>query len=506
MPNSLVFSVRFLQPYSHSRGDGGAPEWPPSPLRLLQALVSAAAARWNERQQLEYAAPALRWLESLSPPEIVAAEGMPSEVRTQYYVPDNTAELLVPAWKKGEVDKVPKRTEKVVRPVHLLGEAVHYLYILPDGKCPYRDVLRSAARSMTHLGWGIDMAVGNVDILNADQAAQLDGVRWHPSSAGKPLRVPIIGTLDDLVRKHTEFLNRVSGDAFCPVPPLRAFDVVRYRRHTDPLSHPHAVFRLLDDNEDTVPYPHAKLIHLAGMVRHAAIERMKRVPPRNLRGFTPEQWVDQYVAGHAPRNGEPEGRPHRQFSYVPLPSVGHVHTDPAIRRVMVVAPLGDEDWLEHLAERLDGELLQPLPNTKLPEGTRLRRVSDRQKDGVRDAYTRDAREWASFTPVILPGHDDHKPAKTERLILKALTQSGIDQPCEFEWSAFSQFPKSYSAHKYVRDESARDGRRIVGYLRPDHVRDQTAVHLLLRFAHHVPGPLTLGAGRHCGFGLMAAVG
>jgi hypothetical protein len=27
---------------------------------------------------------------------------------------------------------------------------------------------------------------------------------------------------------------------------------------------------------------------------------------------------------------------------------------------------------------------------------------------------------------------------------------GIDQPCEFEWSAFSRFPKSLSAHKYDR--------------------------------------------------------
>jgi CRISPR-associated protein Csb2 len=36
---------------------------------------------------------------------------------------------------------------------------------------------------------------------------------------------------------------------------------------------------------------------------------------------------------------------------------------------------------------------------------------------------------------------------------------------------------------------------------------QTAVHLTLRFNDNlqVPGPLAIGAGRHCGFGLMAAV-
>ena len=122
-------------------------------------------------------------------------------------------------------------------------------------------------------------------------------------------------------------------------------------------------------------------------------------------------------------------------------------------------------------------------------------------DNVSGYYTEPAHTWHSFTPVILPGHDDHKPEKTRRLIEKALQQSGIDQPCEFEWSAFSQFPKSLSAHKYDHDG------RLTGYIRPDHLLSQTAVHLTLRFRDNlkVPGPLAIGAGRHCGLGLFAAV-
>ncbi|MBI2481205.1 MAG: hypothetical protein HYV60_21965 [Planctomycetia bacterium] len=61
------------------------------------------------------------------------------------------------------------------------------------------------------------------------------------------------------------------------------------------------------------------------------------------------------------------------------------------------------------------------------------------------------------------------------------------------------------AHKYVRDESAKDGKRRINYIRPDHLLDQTAVHLRLTFEHEVPGPLAIGAGRHCGFGLMARI-
>ncbi|HEY2249946.1 MAG TPA: type I-U CRISPR-associated protein Csb2 [Planctomycetaceae bacterium] len=315
------------------------------------------------------------------------------------------------------------------------------------------------------------------------------------------MRVQRKGSLDVLTQRHAQFLNRLQG-GWTPVAPFTAVDQVHYRRDSDPVARPNAVFRFLDENDDTVAYPHAKLIHVAGMARHAAIELMTSNPPRDLRGYSPEQWVEQYVAGHEPRRVQSDGERHTQFSYVPLPSTGHAHADPGVRRVMVVAPLGDDNWLEHLAERLDGQPLAPLAGTAIPRGTRLERIPDDRRDGVRDAYTRESRTWASFTPVILPGHGDHKPDKMYKLILKALAQSGIEQPCEFEWSAFSQFPKSFSAHKYDKQK------RVTGYVRPDHLMTQTAVHLTLHFNEgvEITGPLVIGAGRHCGFGLMAAVG
>jgi CRISPR-associated protein Csb2 len=147
---------------------------------------------------------------------------------------------------------------------------------------------------------------------------------------------------------------------------------------------------------------------------------------------------------------------------------------------------------------LDGQQLSPTPETKLDRPPTLVRV---RNDNVARHYLNYANTWASVTPVILPGHNDHKPDKTRKLIEKALQQSGIDLPCEFEWSPFSHFPKSLPAFKYDRDK------RLTGYIRPDHLLSQTAVHLKLRFNDgvKVPGPLAIGAGRHCGFGLMAAV-
>jgi CRISPR-associated protein Csb2 len=243
------------------------------------------------------------------------------------------------------------------------------------------------------------------------------------------------------------------------------------------------------------------------MVKHLAIEMMEKNPPRDLRGRTRDEWVDSYVAGHQSKESKDRGTPHTQFSYVPLQSIGNANTDPGVRRVMIVAPLGDGFWLEHLAARLDGALLEPLPGTKLPAGTRLERIDDHRIDGVRDGYVRASATWASVTPVILPGHDDRKPEKTRSLIFKALQQSGIEQPCTFEWSAFSHFRKMLPAHKYRKDPNDASKKMLINYIRPDHLLDQTAVHLMLTFASGlaVPGPLTVGAGRHCGFGLMAAI-
>lgn len=516
MKPDLCISIRFVQPFAlfHGRRDAQEPEWPPSPMRVYQALLNAASLRVRGKPLAPEVRRVLQALEVLCP-QIIAPPAAASTVGRRAYVPHNQTDLVLSAWHRGNCDAsiASHRMEKDIHPMRIeaFGEdmpTLYYLYPLdattldPEGLVC---AIRPTVRAITHLGWGIDQVAADVTLVDRSNA-QLTGERWVPSErSGRRLRVPRTGSLKALIERHEQFLSRLSNGNWTPVTPLSAVDQLRYRRDTDPVP-PRlcAVFKLADENGDTVAYPHAKLIHVAGMVKHAAIDLMRKNPPRDLRGRTHEDWLRSYVSGHQSKEDKATDAPHTQVSYVPLPSVGHAHTDPGVRRVMIIAPIGDDDWLEHLARMLDGQMLKPLPNTHLPEGTLLQRVADRMRDGVRDAYTRQSCVWASFTPVILPGHDDHKPDKTRKLILKALVQSGIDQPCRFEWSAFSQFCKSYSAHKYTRDESVKDGKRRIGYIRPDHLLDQTAVHLRLEFDYDVPGPITVGAGRHCGFGLMAA--
>src|SRR5258708_19482824 len=103
MPLHFALSIHFLDPRFHGRGDGGLPEWPPSPLRVFQALVAAAGTR-RRGENLAAEAPALRWLEGLSeksPPIIVAPEGETPRAGYRLSVPNNAIDLLPSASVRG---------------------------------------------------------------------------------------------------------------------------------------------------------------------------------------------------------------------------------------------------------------------------------------------------------------------------------------------------------------------------------------------------------------------
>jgi len=487
----LLITVHWLDDRYHGLLDReGPPEWPPSPYRLFQALVAGVA----RRGELE-AEPgrALEWLQRLNPPMIIAPRSCPGQVVT-HFVPNNDGDK--------KPDRQDRFTGKTFRPTLMLDPPdIHYLWKIHSDQVSQAEGVCKIARYLSCLGWGIDMAYADGQLIDADQISQLPGVRWHPKKNvlrdDGLLRVPAfdrethVGSLSDLKRAHQSALSRIEhGKPLNTVEKPKVFDRVFYESKERLLGRPYQVFELRRDDGGYFNYPQDRLIHIAGMVRHLAIAAMEKALPEGADA----EWVNRYVAGH---NCD-DAADHCQFSYLPLPSIGDQHADHKVRRVMIAAHPGDDRLLQHLTRRLNGQQLKPTAQTHLDHPPTLERV---HHDKVARFYTRSGNVWASATPVILPGHDDHKPDKTRKLIEKALEQSGIEQPCEFEWSAFSQFPKSLSAHKYGRD------RRPLGYFRPSHLFSQTAVHLKLRFHDglQVPGPLAIGAGRHCGLGVLAQV-
>lgn len=476
----LCITVRWFDHRYHGLLDrDGPPEWPPSPFRLFQALV-AGVARAGELDS--GIGKSLEWLQSRAP-IIIAPRTRPGQVVTRF-VPNNDGDEVR--------DRQNRLTGKTSCPTIMLDRAeVHYIWPI-DQNCPQQQLME-ASHSLSCLGWGIDMAYADSQLLDEARIASLPGVRWFPKPGTLRdegmLRVPNEESMADLRCAHESALSRIEhGQPLRSVRKPGVFDRVFYAHASmeRPLGQPWVAFALLTSDDDLYHYPHAKLMHIAGMTRSAAIKGMKEYPPDGVE--SPEAWIESFVAGHRAEGVDS----HRQFSYVPLPSIGHEHSDAMIRRVLIVAPFGHEAQLEHLAKQLDGVQIEPEGGAEGPVLDRLRKG-----ESFVQQYLGPSRMWASVTPVILPGHDDHKAIKTAKLIERALRQSGIEQPCQFTWSALPNFKNCLTAHKYDREK------RHTGYYRPQHLEGLTAVHVRIAFESPFAGPLCIGAGRHCGFGLLA---
>src|SRR4051812_22306512 len=103
MSHYLRLSFRMLDLVFHGRGDGGAPEWPPSPLRAFQALVAAAGQRFRRDWAFDdHARGPLEWLESLGAPDVIAPAGTPARTAYRLYVPNNHADIVAAARAGGD--------------------------------------------------------------------------------------------------------------------------------------------------------------------------------------------------------------------------------------------------------------------------------------------------------------------------------------------------------------------------------------------------------------------
>jgi CRISPR-associated protein Csb2 len=245
------------------------------------------------------------------------------------------------------------------------------------------------------------------------------------------------------------------------------------------------------------------------MVRHAASLAAKAAG-------RPNDWIASFVLGHGDGPGA-QARSDQRFGYLPLPSITPRKVE-AVRRVLLAEPAGGAGEHVRWAMRaLSGAdlLLDGTPVGLLA----LEPLSD---PVVRNYLTR-AVTWSTVTPIVLPGHDDAGPdlvrrrrerarsaedrqrvsakaaGRTERLLRKALRQAGIPpalaEHCDLDWR-----PVGYRA-------GVAPARH---YAVPPYLDRLPRYHVRIgwRTAGGEPapvaGPLAVGAGRYCGFGLFAA--
>lgn len=523
----LCVSMRFLDTTFHGRRDGGEPEWPPSPLRLLQALI-ATAGRLEPTGFSEVTTAALEWLERQPSPLIVAPSAS-TTVGRRLSVPNNAMDVVARAWSrgndsdKGDSDPRTHRTMKTVRPMWLHGDRISFIWALPADSVEiagHVEQLTWLARRVSALGWGVDLVVGDARVLNDSQLAVVEGERWSSrgSNPDRGIRVPVQGSLSELVARHEAFTKRIGTDGFTAPPPISRYEVVDYRRETDPATRPFVVLSLLRiDVEGFRAFdPVRKGLTVAGMTRHAA-----KVAAQSS-GWD-ESKVARCVLGH----GEERGWAHvasgtQRFAYLPLPSVeprgerGRVVG--RIRRVMVTT--FGESMNEEIAWAKQSLAAQELVDERTGEPAALLSLLP-SGDAVTRDYTRKASTWISVTPVVLPGFDD--PNHLRRKMVKGVTAHQKKELIEKLANRMDGLLRKAMAHSGLPSELVENAViewRKVGFMSgvdhadrygvPDHIKRFPRYHVRIEFRDKhgtmvdVAGPLCVGGGRFYGIGLFVA--
>jgi CRISPR-associated protein Csb2 len=474
MTRYLCLSVTFLNRMFHGRSDGGKPEWPPSPMRLYQALLAGArtgsySGNWSDKKM-----DAFNWLEQRQPPLIVAPDVEQSYGYT-FFVPDNVSDR--------EFERSNRLVSKVAQANYLLnGDTVYFLWPLREESDLKRaEIICQEARHILALGWGIDQVVGNGIILEDNGVASLSGRRWRQwknafLSGARELRIPKSGSLKDLESVHHSFIHRLNSGTFTPPLKFSQFDRVIYLPQDSLPRRYFAEFEL----EDGISFPQEDVVKVAAMTRSLACRRAKSDTHSFPGG------IETYVAGHA---GAQDITPPR-FSYMPIPSIGGEHSDGMIRRLLIAEPFGgDNSHAAWARRRLIGEMLLD-DNGK--ERGRLLNPWRQTSSLMFKRYTGESSNWSTVTPVILPGHDGRSALKAEKLFLTAIRQAGLSiesiSDINMRKAPFfpgSQHPRSYFLPDYIR------------------ARGWPGWHVHITFCEPFRGPLAIGAGRHIGLGIFA---
>ena len=196
MPTSLLLTLRFHEGRYHGAGD-----WPPSPARLFQALVSGAACG---EELLPAGEAALRRMETWRPP-IIAAPPTRAGQSFTLFVPNNDRDAAL----KGQRTEDKIRSPKHTRP-RLFDPSIALLYLWnAPQEDPDPERLRAIAQRLYQLGRGPDMAFATAEWLDPGTAearlAAHPGPVFRPSEEGRRgmmLACPEEGSLNSLLSRH----------------------------------------------------------------------------------------------------------------------------------------------------------------------------------------------------------------------------------------------------------------------------------------------------------------
>ncbi len=470
----------------------GHSEWPPSPFRLYQALV-AAAARGARMEETDVRA--LGWLEKLDAPVIMAPRTLGAGTTVQTYVPNNDLDAVDGNPDRVEQIRAPKRTTP-----HLLQGRPRFLYVWSfemdegDARAHVRRLEAITAR-LYQFGRGIDMAWARAHVLRPDEAEAM--LRRHPGSRHEPcargggglLAAPVAGSLQSLRRRFEAFRSRLQGvqggrsaQLHFHQPPKPVLRMVGYacppRRQTFEI-------RATADLKSFAPVMQRHVASFTGRLRDMAAQRL-------LQADFPKEKVERFLVG---RNAGAQDKK-RRVRILPLPSIGHEFAGGAIRRVLVEVPRDCPLDAKDVFWAFQGECFDPESGELT--GRVLKKTGNDAPMLDHYGVGREAVLWRTITPAALPARR-YGRAGGERLVSEehaaaavrtALRHAGIRaRPVDIR----------------VQREPFHRNSHMAGEYEPDRFDPRQLWHVEILFDRSVEGLLVIGNGRYLGLGLMAPV-
>jgi len=500
---ALVLHVRLHDGRYHGEGD-----WPPSPARLFQALV-AGAALGGPMGDAEKEA--LRWLEQQDPPLVAAPLAWRAPRGVLFYMPNNDSDAI--AGDPLRMAKIRTAT-KTFRP-YFFDATIPFLYAWRFGGQvadeEHARAICSLAERLYQLGRGVDMAWAWGEVLDDGELDHLVerylGRLFRPSAGRSEMTLhsPCRGSLESLDERHEAFRKRFrfmkDGKALRVVfqrPPRPRFRLVSY---DSPPSR--QLYELREPTAESAfaPWPLTRVVALVVRLRDAALECLKAALPES------QADIERVLVGRKP-DGTNDGPSEDRVRIIPLPSIGHVHADHDIRRVLVEVPAScpvraaDVHWAFSGLDVADAETGE------------LHAVSVRTED---DAFLRHYglggdgchRVWRTVTPAALP--EDARRRRIDPARKRGEAKAGQERAEEQARAAaavcqalrHAGVRSGVESIRVQREPFEANGARVEAFAEGSRFANERLWHVEVRFEAPVAAPRALGDGRFLGLGIWA---
>jgi CRISPR-associated protein Csb2 len=508
---ALLISVRFHEGRYHGMGD-----WPPSPARLFQALVAAAPKNKDALEQKSR--DALTWLEKLAA-WTAPVIGAPTKHEGQFvslFVPNNDMDAPKVGGDLRKIAAIRTATKKI-KP-KLFDASVPLLYVWRfDGDDSHAKNICNIADGLYQLGRGVDMAWAVAEVLDeATAEARLTnyrGVIYRPSEQGQgvELACPENGSLASLGKRYAERAQRFRCNGnkteFANASKPR-FRSVAYNSPATRLLFD--IRRTTDTGSPFASWPLKRTTALVQKLRDDAVEKLKA------------HHDDGKINKSLISRDATESDKALRVRIIPLPSIGFVHVDRSIRRVLVEVPpdcpipaddvawaLAGLDVASHGVSVATGEVTA--------EDYWMEQLVAADDDSMLRHYdlaeNRASRLWRSVTPLALPTSRRRiDPAKQHKLE-QGGAKNGSERQSENRSAAHEVLQALRHAglrHRVVdvrvqREPFEAKGERAEAFADGTRFSKHQLWHVEIEFTEPVSGPIVLGSGRYLGLGLMAPV-